>query len=191
MPTTALLASNEIASTLSVVSPGDVVPDAFHDAVNSFDLSQEFTNDDWYNNQVDIYSDQLVAIEAIRLLVERLQTRVERAEDDIEENDDEIEINTGAITSNTWDTLQNTADIATLELDIADLEACLSRQEREQELHRNVLELYCHSHAYVEWIMEECIPVLVDETRLVYGFDLSSGYSNWTENPNVTPAVSQ
>ena len=160
-------------------------PDFFHTAVNSLDLNTEFSNDAWYANQVDIYSDQIVAIEAIRLLLVRLQERVDRAEGEITENDGEIQANLANIHSNTWDTLQNAADIATIELDIMDLEACLERQEREEELNREVLELYCHSQAYVEWIMDECIPVLVDETRLVYGYNSAF----WTENSNPPEAL--
>ena len=119
------------------------------------------------------------------MLIERLQARVDRAEEEIELNDSEIALNKGEIYSNQWDSLQNAADIYTIELDIADLEACLERQKREQELNRAVLELYCHSHAYVELIMEECIPILVGETRLQYGFDITSNYSNWTLNTSA------
>ena len=156
----------------------------FADAVNSFDIASEFANDEWYANQVDIYSDQLVAIEAIRLLITRLQTRVDRAEEQIHHNDAEIEINTGEIYANQWDSLQNDADITSIELDIADLEACLERQHHEEELNRGVLELYCHQHAYVTNIMPECLPILVPETRIQYGFDIESGYQNWTLNPD-------
>ena len=148
-------------------------------------MTSEFSNDAWYANQVDIYSDQIVAIEAIRLLLQRLTLRVNKAEEEIRENDGEIAENLANIHSNTWDTLENAADIATIELDIMDLEACLQRQEREEKLNRAVLELYCHSHAYVEWIMDECIDVLVDETALVYGYDSSF----WTLNSNPPPAA--
>ena len=154
----------------------------FADAVNSFDITSEFTNNEWYANQVDIYSDQLVAIEAIRLLIERLQARCDRCEEEIKLNDAEIEINTGEIYANQWDSLQNDADITTIELDIADLEDCLARQQVEEELNRGVLELYCHQHAYVTNIMPECIPILVPDTRLIYGYDYESGYQNWTVN---------
>ena len=65
------------------------------------------------------------------------------------------------------------------------MEACLERQNREEELNRAVLELYCHSHAYVELIMEECIPILVGDTRLIYGFDVASNYANWGLNQDV------
>ncbi len=34
--------------------------------------------------------------------------------------------------------------------------------------------------------MEECKPVLVDQTRLAYGFDTTF----WTLNENATPAMS-
>ena len=163
-------------------------PDFFHTAVNNLDLNTEFSNDAWYANQVDIYSDQLVAIEAIRLLLVRLQERVERAEGEITENDGEIAENLANIHSNTWDTLQNAADISTIELDILDLEACLERQEREEQLNREVLELYCHSQAYVEWIMPECERVLVGGTRLSYGFTGANGEA-WTDNLNPPAAV--
>ena len=33
--------------------------------------------------------------------------------------------------------------------------------------------MYCHQHAYVTWIMDECQSVLVDQTRLPYGWDFS------------------
>lgn len=123
--------ASPLYSEPAATTVADATPDYFHDAVNSFDLNAEFTNDAWYNNQVDIYSDQLVAIEAIRILLERLQQRVDRAEEDIATNDEEIALNKEEIHNNTWDTLQNEADIATIELDIVDLETCLARQEIE------------------------------------------------------------
>ena len=47
-----------------------------------------------------------------------------------------------------------------------------------QRLNRQVIELYCHSQAYVSWIMDECKYVLVDGTKLQYGVDWS-----YNENP--------
>ena len=108
------------------------------------------------------------------------------AENEIEENAHEIADNRDEIRENDWETRANAADIEELEDDISDLEDCLHRQEGEQRLNRAVVELYCHSQAYVQWIMDECKPVLVDGTRLPYGVD--TGY--WTVNNYASPASS-
>lgn len=109
--------------------------------------------------------------------------RVDWAEDEIEMQAKEIEKDTEEINQYYWETKQNTADIEVIKLDIQDAEACFVRQEEEERQNRAVIELYCHSHAYVSWMMDECKSVLVDGTRrLPYGL-------NWSLNqyPTLNP----
>ena len=76
----------------------------------------------------------------------------------------------------------NTINIKELNLDIDDVSQCLQRQRIEHLRDRSVLELYCHQHAYVEWIMDECKPILVENTRLPYGIDFSLNTNDY-ESP--------
>ena len=46
-----------------------------------------------------------------------------------------------------------------------------------------MLELYCHQNAYVETIMQDCVPILVDNTRLPYGWEFS--LNNQKNHSNV------
>ena len=50
-----------LTSSLAQIAASEANPapssDYFHEAVNAFDLNAEFSNDAWYANQVDIYSD--------------------------------------------------------------------------------------------------------------------------------------
>jgi len=117
------------------------------------------------------------------VILQKLIKRVEWAEEEIEDNAREIADNKEEIRENDWETRANEADIEELDRDIADLEDCLYRQIGMQHLNRAVIELYCHSQAYVAWIMDECKPVLVDGTRLRYGFE-------WGYNDYATPASS-
>merc|ERR1711906_87803 len=109
-------------------------------------------------------------------------------EDHIDEYSGPIAPESYGYAVNAWDIDEPAidADIEELEDDISALEDCLHRQEGEQRLNRAVVELYCHSQAYVQWIMDECKPVLVDGTRLPYGVD--TGY--WTVNQYASPASS-
>ena len=162
---------------------GPIAPESYGYAVNAWDIEEPTIDDECYAHQVDIYSDQIVAIEATRVILTKLIKRVEWAEEEIEENAREIADNREEIRENDWETRANAADIEELEADISDLEDCLERQQGEQGLNRAVVELYCHSQAYVQWIMDECKDVLVDGTRLAYGID-------WSLNNYATPASS-
>ena len=51
---------------------GPIVPEDYDYAVHSYDLDAPFTDQDCYQKQVDIYSDQIIAIEALRLEVLQL-----------------------------------------------------------------------------------------------------------------------
>ena len=66
--------------------------------------------------------------------------------------------------------IEETTQIRYLQSDISDVEACLERQVDESNSVRRILEFYCHQHAYVTHIMAECRDILVDGTRLPYGY---------------------
>ena len=51
---------------------GPIVPESYDYAVHDFDLNKPFTDQECYTKQVDIYSDQIIAIEALRLEVLQL-----------------------------------------------------------------------------------------------------------------------
>ena len=161
---------------------GPIAPESFGYAVNDWDINEPTIDDGCYEPQVDIFSDQLVAIEATRYMLTKLIKRVEWAEEEIEDNASEIGDNRAEIEDNDRETRANAAEIREIELDLSDLEECLHNQEDMQYLNRAVIELYCHSQAYVAWIMDECKPVLVDGTRLPYGIDFSI-------NEDATPAA--
>merc|ERR1719464_1546054 len=154
---------------------GPIAPESYGYAVNAWNIEEPTIDDECYAHQVDIYSDQIVAIEATRYMLTKLIKRVEWAEEEIEDNASEIG-------DNDRETRANAAEIREIELDLSDLEECLHNQEDMQYINRAVIELYCHSQAYVAWIMDECKPVLVDGTRLPYGIDFSL-------NENATPAA--
>merc|ERR1719362_1437778 len=124
---------------------GPIAPESFGYAVNEWNINDPTIDDDCYAHQVDIYSDQIVAIEATRVILSKLIKRVEWAGEEIEENAREIADNREEIRENDWETRANAADIEELEADISDLEDCLERQQGEQGLNRAVIELYCHS----------------------------------------------
>ena len=162
---------------------GPIAPESFGYAVNEWNINDPTIDDDCYAHQVDIYSDQIVAIEATRVILSKLIKRVEWAEEEIDENAQEIALNREEIRENDWETRANEADIEELRQDIDDLESCLYRQKNMQRLNRAVVELYCHSQAYVQWIMDECKDVLTDGTRLPYGIQ-------WSLNEYASPASS-
>ena len=58
------------------------MPEDYSYAVQDFDMEKPFTDQDCYEKQVDIYSDQIIAIEALRLEVLQLTQRITQAEYD-------------------------------------------------------------------------------------------------------------
>jgi peptidoglycan hydrolase CwlO-like protein len=107
---------------------GPIAPESFGYAVNDFDINEPTIDDECYAHQVDIYSDQIVAIEATRVILQKLIKRVEWAEEEIEDNARAIADNREEIRENDWETRANAADIEELEADISDLEDCIGRQ---------------------------------------------------------------
>ena len=107
---------------------GPIVPDNYDYAVHDFDLSSPFTDQDCYQKQVDIYSDQIIAIEALRLEVLQLTQRITQAEHDYEHNSHKIADNHAKIHDNAADTLRNKAKIDVLYNDVHDVADCLARQ---------------------------------------------------------------
>ena len=182
----ALVAADEYDHGHADEYSGPIAPESYGYAVNAWDIDTPTIDAECYAHQIDIYSDQIVAIEATRYILTKLIKRVEWAENEIEENAAEIADNRSEIRENDWETRANAADIRELEDDISDLEDCLERQQAEQGLNRAVVELYCHSQAYVQWVMDEGREVLVSGTRLPYGVDTAS----WTINTEATPASS-
>ena len=73
-------AVTEVAVTEGYNKP--IVPESYDYAVHDFDLDAPFTDQDCYQKQVDIYSDQIIAIEAIRLEALELTQRITQAEHD-------------------------------------------------------------------------------------------------------------
>ena len=69
-------ASTEVESGVSMV------PEDYYNAVQNFDLSKPFTDQDCFKKQVDIYSDQIIAIEALRVEVMKLDYAITQAEND-------------------------------------------------------------------------------------------------------------
>ena len=65
---------------------GPIAPESFGYAVNDWDINEPTIDDECYAHQVDIYSDQIVAIEATRVILQKLIKRVEWAEEEIEDN---------------------------------------------------------------------------------------------------------
>jgi len=55
---------------------GPIVPEDYQYAVHEFNMESPFTDQDCYQKQVDIYSDQIIAIEALRLEVLQLTQRI-------------------------------------------------------------------------------------------------------------------
>ena len=65
---------------------GPIAPENYGYAVNDFDINEPTIDAECYEHQVDIYSDQIVAIEATRVILSKLISRVEWAEEEIDEN---------------------------------------------------------------------------------------------------------
>ena len=137
------------ATTEAKAEAGDgynapLVPENYDYAVHDFNLEKPFTDQDCYEKQVDIYSDQIIAIEAIRLEVLQLTKRIVQAEYDFEANSQKIQENKSRIVQNGNEALHNKSKIDVLYQDVDDVASCLSRQWDEQKTLRAVLELYCH-----------------------------------------------
>lgn len=139
---------------------GPIVPESYDYAVHDFDLNQPFTDQECYTKQVDIYSDQIIAIEALRLEVLQLTQRITQAEHDIDHNQQKIAQNKSKITANSNEALLNKAKIQVLYKNVSDVGDCLHRQWAEQAELRRVLELYCHQFTYVAHLPYQCAPIL-------------------------------
>ena len=59
-----------------------IVPENYAMAVHDVDLNMPTVSQDFFNSQVDIYSDEIISIEALRIEVLQITMRVEQAEDD-------------------------------------------------------------------------------------------------------------
>ena len=152
----------EVAATTSAGQGWDapIVPESFDQAVHEFDLAHPITDQECYQKQVDIYSDQIIAIEALRLEVLNLTQRITAAEHDFEYNAIGIAENKAKITANSNEALLTKAKIEVLYYDMQDVAACLGRQWHEQETLRHVLELYCHQFTYVAHLPYQCEAIL-------------------------------
>ena len=105
--------------------PGPIVPENYNYAVHEFDLHAPFTDQECYEKQVDIYSDQIIAIEALRLEVLQLTQRITQAEHDYEHNTQHIAENKAKIHANSNKALKNKGLIEVLTLDVRDVGNCL------------------------------------------------------------------
>ena len=103
-------------------------PTYFGKTVDSFDLDSIFIDANCYERQIDVYSDQLVAIEALRHLVLDHLARVDYVEVVLDINDANETTNRSVDVSNRDRTLYNKRDIEELQLDITDVEDCINRQ---------------------------------------------------------------
>ena len=120
------------------------MPEHYGQAVKEFDLTTPFTNQDEYKKQLDIYSDQIIAIEALRMEIIKLDYSITQAEEDYTSNARQILKNADHIMENHQSALNNKANIEKLQMDVNDVGQCLTRQFDEQANLRSVLELYCH-----------------------------------------------
>lgn len=90
---------------------GPIVPENYNYAVHDFNLNTPFTDQECYQKQVDIYSDQIIAIEALRLEVMQLTQRITQAEHDYDLNAQKIAENKAKIASNSRAALDYKAKI--------------------------------------------------------------------------------
>jgi hypothetical protein len=90
---------------------GPIVPKDYNYAVHDFNLNLPFTDQECYQKQVDIYSDQIIAIEALRLEVMQLTQRITQAEHDYDLNAQKIAENKAKIASNSRAALDYKAKI--------------------------------------------------------------------------------
>lgn len=106
---------------------GPIVPEDYYKAVKTFDMSKPTTNQDEYKKQLDIYSDQVIAIEALRVEVMKLDYAITEAQNSQGENSAKVRHNAERIVKNHQLALDNKASIEKLKLDIEDVGQCLSR----------------------------------------------------------------
>lgn len=149
---------------------GPIVPEDYGYAVKDFNMDAPFTDQECYQKQVDIYSDQIIAIEALRLEVLQLTQRMSQAEHDYEVNAEKIAENKQKIAYNSRQALDNKAKIDVLNMDVDDIAQCLSRQWSEQGTLRHVLELYCHQFTYVAHLPYQCEAILGAGSHLSYAY---------------------
>ena len=57
-----------------------IAPTDFYSAVSAFDMDTPTTDQAIYEKQLDIYSDQIIAVEALRLQVLQLQMSIDSIE---------------------------------------------------------------------------------------------------------------
>ena len=107
---------------------GAIVPTKYNDAVHDFNLNDPFTDQECYQKQVDIYSDQIIAIEALRLESLQMQQKLNQAEWDFKANGDKIAENKDKIWANANAALRTKGKIEVLYEDVNDVADCLSRQ---------------------------------------------------------------
>lgn len=156
----------EAAAEAEIGQAGPIVPENYEYAVHDFNLESPFTDQECYQKQVDIYSDQIIAIEALRLEVLQLTQRMGQAEHEFEMNALSIAENKQKISYNSRSALDNKAKIDVLYLDVSDVGTCLGRQWVEQASLRAVLELYCHQFTYVAHLPYQCEAILGAGTGL-------------------------
>ena len=175
---TATAALATIASAVEVSSANydpTIVPENYAMAVHDVDLNMPTVSQDFFNSQVDIYSDEIISIEALRIEVLQITMRVEQAEDDFQIHQAIIADNRQKISANSRATLDNAEAIMALDMDVNDLMRTLQRQWTEEETNRRVLELYCHQYTYVSYIPPQCEAVLAAGTILSYMYAWPQG----------------
>jgi len=104
-------ATTEATASASAGYDGPIVPEDYNYAVHDFNLNTPFTDQECYQKQVDIYSDQIIAIEALRLEVMQLTQRITQAEHDYDLNAQKIAENKAKIASNSRAALDYKAKI--------------------------------------------------------------------------------
>ena len=80
--TAAIAAAQGDYPTASGTYDPSIVPENYAMAVHDVDLNMPTVSQDFFNSQVDIYSDEIISIEALRIEVLQITMRVEQAEDD-------------------------------------------------------------------------------------------------------------
>ena len=149
---------------------GPIVPESYDYAVHEFNLAQPFTDQECFQKQVDIYADQIIAIEALRLEILQLTQRITQVEHDYGVNAVKIAENKAKISQNSHFALMNAAKVNVLGLDTVDIAKCLQRQWNDQINLRKVLELYCHQYAYVAHLPHQCENILGAGTMLYHAY---------------------
>ena len=175
---TATAALAAIASAVEVEQANydpTIVPENYAMAVHDVDLNMPTVSQDFFNSQVDIYSDEIISIEALRIEVLQITMRVEQAEDDFQIHQAIIADNRQKISANSRATLDNAEAIMALDMDVNDLMRTLQRQWTEEETNRRVLELYCHQYTYVSHIPPQCEAVLASGTIMSYMYAWPQG----------------